>query len=85
MKRGFTNIFKTKYHLIKVGELGVFPADSSVTPEALVASGYVRKLKYPVKVLGDGELGVALLVKANKFTRSAQEKIEAAGGRVEVV
>ena len=85
MKRGFTNIFKTKHHLINVGELGVFPADSEVTPEALVASGFLRNLKYPVKVLGDGELGVALQVKAQKFTRSAQEKIEAAGGGVEVV
>jgi len=85
MKRGFTNIFKTKYHLINVGELGVFSADSEVTPEALVASGFLRNLKYPVKVLGDGELGVALQVKAQKFTRSAQEKIEAAGGGVEVV
>ena len=85
MKRGFTNIFKKQFHLIKVGELSAFPADSEVTPEALVESGYLRSLKHPVKVLGDGEIAVALQVRAHKFTRSAREKIEAAGGRAEVV
>lgn len=85
MKRGFTNIFKTKYHLINVGEFVVFPAGFEVTPEVLLASGFLRNLKYPIKVLGDGELDVALQIKAQKFTRAAREKIEAAGGGVEVV
>lgn len=85
MLRGFTNIFKKRYELLKVGELAVFPQDSDISPESLMESGYLRSLKYPVKVLGDGEIGVALHVIAHSFTRSARKKIEAAGGRVEVI
>jgi large subunit ribosomal protein L15 len=85
MLRGFTNIFKKRYALVKVGELAAFPQDSDVSPQSLMESGYLRSLRYPVKVLGDGEIGVALHVTAQSFTRSAQRKIEAAGGRVEVI
>ena len=85
MKRGFTNIFKTQYHLIKVEALQSLPQDSEVTPETLVELGYLRSLKHQVKVLGNGEIGIPLKVTAHKFTRSAIEKIEAAGGTVEVL
>ena len=85
MKRGFTNIFKKQYHLVKLETLGSFPADSQVSPEILVEAGLLRNLKYPVKVLGNGDLSVPLKVSAHKFTRSAQSKIEAAGGRAEVI
>ena len=61
--------------------LNRLPQDSDVTPEGMVEMGLLRSLKYPIKVLGDGELTVALKVRAHKFTRSAREKIEAAGGR----
>ena len=85
MKRGFTNIFKTEYSLVKVGSLSSFPRDSDISPEVLLENGYLRNLKHPVKILGDGDVGVPLKVTAHKFTRSAREKIEAAGGRADTV
>ena len=85
MKRGFTNIFKKYYHLVKLINLSVFPADAEITPEQLLEAGLLKNLKYPVKVLGDGDITVPLTVKAHKFTRSAQAKIETAGGSVEVI
>jgi large subunit ribosomal protein L15 len=85
MKRGFTNIFKKEYSLVKVGSLSSFPRDSDISPEVLLENGYLRNLKHPVKILGDGDVGVPLKVTAHKFTRSAREKIEAAGGRVDTV
>lgn len=83
MKRGFTNIFKTYYSLIKVEELEGFDAGTEVTPELLLQRGYLRNLNRPVKILGNGEVSKALTVKAHKFTRSAQQKIQEAGGTVE--
>ena len=85
MKRGFTNIFKKQYYLVKVEALNRFPKDSEVTPEALLEMGHLRNLKYPVKILGNGEITVPLKISAHRFTRSAQDKIEAAGGSVEVI
>ena len=82
-KRGFTNIFKKEYHVVKLGALASFPADSEVTPQILVEAGLLRKLKHPVKILGDGDIAVPIVVKAHRFTRSAREKIEAAGGTAE--
>ena len=85
MKRGFTNIFKKQYHLVKLESLNSLPRDSEVTPDTLLEMGFVRNLKYPVKILGDGEVAVPLTVTAHRFTRSAWDKIEAAGGRAEVL
>jgi large subunit ribosomal protein L15 len=85
MKRGFTNIFKKQYHLVKTETLNAFPQDSEVTPETLVEAGLLRSLKHPVKILGNGEITVPLKVSAHKFTRSARDKIEAAGGSAEVL
>ncbi len=85
MKRGFTNIFKKRYHLVKLEALSSLPGESKVTPKMLLETGYLRKLKYPVKVLGDGEIAVPLDVSAHKFTRSARQKIEAAGGRIQLL
>ena len=85
MKRGFTNIFKKQYHLIKLETLHNLPEDSEVTPEILVELGYVRSLKHQIKILGNGEIGIPLKVTAHKFTKAAREKIEAAGGTVEVL
>jgi len=85
-KRGFTNApFKKEYAYVNVGELNVFPPGSVVGPEELLARGIVKKLGDGLKVLGDGELEVALTVRAHKFSRGAVKKIEAAGGRVEVI
>jgi len=85
MKRGFTNIFKTQYTLVKLEDLNLLPEGTEVVPELLVQLGFIKNLRYPIKVLGNGELQVSLTVSAQKFTHSAIEKIEAAGGRVEVL
>ncbi|HEX4088566.1 MAG TPA: 50S ribosomal protein L15 [Trebonia sp.] len=81
--KGFSNaLFKTDYQVVNLGRLAeLFPAGSEVTPETLVAGGAVRKGEL-VKVLGDGELTVALRVSAHKVSASARQKIEAAGGTV---
>jgi large subunit ribosomal protein L15 len=83
MKRGFNNIFKTYYSLVKLETLETFDAGSTVTPQSLMDQGYLRNLKRPVKVVGDGELTKPLTVVADKFTRSARAKIQAANGTVE--
>jgi large subunit ribosomal protein L15 len=81
--KGFSNaLFKTDYQVVNLGRLAeMYPAGSEVTPETLVAGGAVRKGEL-VKVLGDGELTVALRVSAHKVSASARQKIEAAGGTV---
>lgn len=81
-KRGFTNIFKVHFSLVKLGKLEGFPAHSEITPAVLFQMGLVRKGTLPVKVLGDGQIGVPLNISAHKFTRSARQKIEGAGGTV---
>ena len=84
-KRGFTNIFRTEYRTVNVDRLNELPVGSEVTPEFLQKSGLVRKGTNPVKVLGNGELKIALTVRAHKYTGSAVQKIEAAGGTAEVI
>lgn len=84
-KRGFTNIFRTEYVIVNVGQLDRFPAGSEVTPELLLAEGVISKPGDGLKVLGDGNLKIALTVKAHKFSKKALEVIEAAGGRCEVI
>ena len=84
-KRGFTNIFKTAYSLVKLQRLEVFDQNTEITPQMLLDAGLIPSLKKPVKILGDGELQRPLVVKANKFSESAKRKIEAAGGRAEEI
>jgi large subunit ribosomal protein L15 len=82
-KRGFTNIFRKEYAIVsleRLAELG----ETTITPDVLRKAGVV-KTKHPVKILGDGELSVALTVSAHKFSKSAQEKITKAGGKIEVL
>lgn len=83
-KRGFTNIFKTEYSVVNVGRLNVFEAGSAVGLDELTKAGLVSSSSKPVKILGTGELDRALTVKADRFSRTAREKIMAAGGTVEV-
>jgi large subunit ribosomal protein L15 len=83
-KHGFTNIFKKEFQIVNVSELNRFDA-GEVTPQALKDAGLVKKAHLPVKILGDGNIEKALTVKANAFTKSAVSKIEAAGGKTEVV
>jgi large subunit ribosomal protein L15 len=85
-KRGFTNIFRVEYAEVNLMSLArCFPAGSEVTPETLVQVGIIKNLKRPVKVLGQGDLEGALTVRAHKFSAAARQKIEAAGGKAEVV
>ncbi|HHT64612.1 MAG: 50S ribosomal protein L15 [Caldicoprobacterales bacterium] len=84
-KRGFTNIFAKVYSLVNVSDLEVFEDGTVVTPELLKNTGLVRKLNDGIKVLGDGNLTKKLTVQAHKFSQSAKEKIEASGGKAEVI
>ena len=83
MKRGFNNIFKTYYSLISLEILETFNAGDRITPEFLQQRGFLKSLKQPIKIVGDGELTKAVTVAAHRFTGSAREKIEAAKGKVE--
>lgn len=82
--KGFTNPNRVEYAAVNVEVLGTYYAQGEVTPEALYEHGLVRKGK-PVKILGRGELDHALTVKAHAFSEAAKAKIEAAGGRVELL
>lgn len=85
-KRGFTNIFKKQYNVINVEDLNRFEDQTEVTAELLKKIGAIKKIeKDGLKVLGDGELTAKVTVKAAKFTKSAVEKIENAGGKAEVI
>ncbi|WP_297961551.1 50S ribosomal protein L15 [uncultured Ruminococcus sp.] len=84
-KRGFNNIFATKYAIVNVSDLNKFKDDTVVDTELLIASGLVKKVYDGVKILGNGELSAKLTVKAAKFSQSAVEKIEKAGGKAEVM
>jgi large subunit ribosomal protein L15 len=84
-KRGFTNTFRVEYDWVNVGRLAELPAGSLVTTESLLAAGIIRDGRRPVKLLGGGEVGVALTVRVDTATAAARQKIEAAGGTVEEV
>jgi|SRR3712207_518612 len=84
-KRGFTNIFAKRYEAINVDRLNIFDDETVVTPELLIEKGVIGKIYDGVKILGNGQLEKKLTVKATKFSKSAAEKIEAAGGKVEVI
>jgi large subunit ribosomal protein L15 len=84
-KRGFTNIFKKEYAIINVEALERFEPGQEVTPELLVANRLIRSRNDGVKVLGTGALTKALTVHAHKFSQSATAKIEAVGGKVQVI
>ncbi|MCP5096390.1 MAG: 50S ribosomal protein L15 [Chloroflexi bacterium] len=85
-KRGFTNIRKIYYTPVNMKQLAEFDfGDLDITPEILAAVGLINKATNPVVILGDGELTTALNIKAHRFSATAKEKIEAAGGSVEVL
>jgi large subunit ribosomal protein L15 len=84
-KRGFTNIFRKKIAVINLRDLLAFESGSLVDEAALVKAGLIKGQKDGIKLLGHGEIQVALNVKLNQVSKSAREKIEAAGGSVEVV
>jgi large subunit ribosomal protein L15 len=84
-KRGFTNIWKKEYAILNVDDLNRFEAGEEITPELLFKRRIVKKAVDGLKILGDGTLEKNLVVKAHKFSKTAVEKIEAAGGRAEVI
>lgn len=84
-KKGFTNIFRTEYATVNVGQLEVFDNGTVVTAAMLKEAKIIRKTLDGVKVLGNGELTKKLTVQANAFSASAKEKIEALGGKAEVI
>jgi large subunit ribosomal protein L15 len=85
-KRGFTNIFRIEYQEVNVDELeALFGKKAEITPAVLAEKGLIRDADKPVKVLGRGEVKKAFTVKAHGFTRSAREKLEAAGGKLETL
>lgn len=85
-KRGFTNIFREEFAEVNVGRLVTFEAGAEVTPEILVEKGLLRKNEtVRVKLLGKGDLSVALTVKVHRASAGARAKIEAAGGKVEII
>ncbi len=85
-KRGFTNIFKTEYVVVNLKQLeNCFDAGDVVSPETLVEIGLVKNVRDGIKILGNGEITKPMTVKAQVFSKTAAEKISAAGGQVEVI
>ena len=83
-KRGFTNKWRVEYATVNVDRLNIFEDGAVVSPVELVQAGILKNVQDGVKILGNGEITRKLTVQANKFSESAKEKIEAAGGKVEV-
>ena len=84
-KRGFNNIWGTEYTIVNVEDFNQFEAGTVITQEVLEEAGIVKQVKDGIKVLGQGTINVAVTVKADKFSKTAVEKIEAAGGKAEVI
>ena len=82
---GFTVINRVEYEEVNLEKLEGFKANTEVTPESLTEAGIIKKMGQPVKILGRGDVSVALKIKAHKVTKGAQEKIEKAGGSVELI
>ncbi|MFW6148364.1 MAG: 50S ribosomal protein L15 [Atribacterota bacterium] len=84
-KRGFRNVFKKQYAIINLKDLNLFDNDEVITPEKLVTAGMIKKVRDGVKILSNGEITKRLTVKAHSFSQGAKNKIESAGGKVEVI
>lgn len=82
-RRGFTNIFRTEYNVVNVGQLAVFAAGTEVTAGELLQAGLIKFRGRPTKILGTGDIQHPLTVRADKFSTSAAQKIIAAGGKAE--
>jgi large subunit ribosomal protein L15 len=84
-KRGFTNIFRKEYAVVNLSDLAKMAGSDPITPEVLKQKGLIKDMKAGVKVLGMGDLTTKLTVRAHKFSKSALDKIQAAGGKAEVI
>jgi large subunit ribosomal protein L15 len=84
-KRGFTNIFRTQWEVVNLGDLAEHGLTGEITPESLYERGVIRGLEFPVKILGTGEISGKFAISAHAFSKSAREAIEGAGGTVTVL
>jgi len=84
-KRGFTNIFRKEYSLVNLRDLKGFEPNTTLDAEVLRKAGLIKGAKDGVKLLGYGEINIPLVIRVNRSSKSAREKVEAAGGRVEVI
>ena len=84
-KRGFTNIWRTPWETVNIGALAELDIDGPITPEVLAERGLIRSARFPVKILGDGELTSAITVRAHGFSKTAKALIEQAGGTAEAL
>jgi len=84
-KRGFTNIFKKEYQIVNLASLSQCRDQEVISPLVMKDFGLLKKLDLPVKILGDGEVSGPVTVQANAFSKKAKEKIEARGGKAEVI
>ena len=90
-KRGFTNIFKKEFQIVNLSALSKVTSQSEesakdvISPQIMKETGLIKKTNLPLKILGNGEITKAVTVQANAFSRKAKEKIEAAGGKIEVI
>ena len=84
-KRGFTNIFKKRFEIINVMDLNRFEPNSNLDAEALKKAGLVKGRGNGIKLLGNGEISHPVLIKVHKLSKSAKEKIEASGGKVDII
>lgn len=84
-KRGFTNIWRKEYTILNVDDLNVFESGTTITPELLKEKGFTKQVIDGIKILGEGNLEKSVTVQAHKFSKTAIEKIESAGGKAEVI
>jgi len=84
-KFGFTNPFRKEYAIVNLKSLSGMEGSGTITPQMLVDAGLVKRKTLPIKILGNGELKKPITVQAHKFSKSAETKIQAAGGRIEVI
>ena len=84
-KFGFTNPFRKEYAIVNLKSLAEMGGSGTITPQTLVDAGLVKRKTLPIKILGSGELKKPIVVQAHKFSKSAETKIQAAGGRIEVI
>lgn len=84
-KRGFTNIWSQRFHIVNLEELVELETGTEVNPQSLLDLGILRDTDLPLKILGDGELSVSLTISAHKVSEGARQKIEAAGGSVNII
>ncbi len=84
-KRGFTNRFRVEYQIVNVEKLNRFKKDSTVTVKMMQDEGLIKNLRRPIKILSNGKIGKALNIQAHSISKQAKEKIEKAGGKIELV